>query len=163
MKGIKTLASFTAIAVCLGAASMVNAATITSPAAGSTFSAPGTITVSSPASGNIPVQCNITFSGTVASDSKTASITNATVSGSNFLCGIPVMQNLPWTLTPTSTTTATVSGVSFKILSNCGTANVLTNYAGGALTLSTTPQSVGTCKITQLSVSPNPTFVITNP
>ncbi|WP_273820730.1 alkane oxidation protein activator PraB [Pseudomonas asplenii] len=160
MKGIKTLVSATAIAVCMGAASMASAVTITSPAAGSAFTAPGTITVKSPASFNLPVTCNITFTGNVSSDSKTASITGATVSGSNSLCSVPVMQNLPWTLTPTSTTAAKVAGVSFKIVSNCGTADVTVAYTGGVLSLSPTPQSVGSCSITALSVTPSPTFVI---
>ncbi|WP_248745927.1 alkane oxidation protein activator PraB [Pseudomonas sp. MWU12-2037] len=160
MKGIKTLVSFTAIAVCLGAASMVNAATITP--VNTTFSAPGTITVKSPASFNLPVTCNITFTGKTAANGASASITAATVSGSNSLCGVPVMQNLPWTLTPTSTSTATVSGVSFSVISNCGTATINTNYGGGALTVPSA-QAVGSCSITALSVSPSPTFVITNP
>lgn len=160
MKGIKTLVSATAIAVCMGAASMASAATIVSPPALSSFTAPGTITVKSPASFNLPVTCNITFSGAVAADSKTASITGATVSGSNALCGVPVMQNLPWTLTPTSASSATVAGVSFKIVSNCGTADVTVSYTGGVLSLSPTPQSVGSCSITALSVTPNPTFVL---
>ncbi|WP_081005874.1 MULTISPECIES: alkane oxidation protein activator PraB [Pseudomonas] len=160
MKGIKTLVSATAMAVCMGAMSMASAATIVSPPAGSTFTAPGTITVKSPASLNVPVTCNITFTGTVAADSKTASITAVTVSGSNALCNVPKMGGLPWTLTPTSATSATVGGVSFSIISNCGTANVTTAYGGGVLSLSPAPQSVGSCTITALSVTPNPTFVL---
>lgn len=162
MQSIKTLVSVASFAICLGAASMANAATIAP--AGATFSAPGTISVSSPASFGIPVNCNINFTGTVAANGSSASITGATVSGSNSLCSVPVLQNLPWTLTATSATTGVVSGVSFKILSNCSTAPVTINgtWSNATNTLSIpSAQAVGSCKITALSVNPSPAFTVT--
>ncbi|QZI67956.1 protein activator [Pseudomonas protegens] len=162
MQSIKTLVSVASFAICLGAASMASAATIAP--AGASFSAPGTISVSSPASFGIPVNCNINFSGTVAANGSSASITNATVSGSNSLCGVPVLLNLPWTLTASSATAGTVTGVNFKILSNCSstpvTINATWNNATNTLSIPSA-QSVGSCKITALSVKPNPAFTVT--
>lgn len=157
MQSIKTFVSVASFAICMGAASMASAVSI-SPVS-QAFSAPGSITVTSPASLGIPVTCNITFTGTTAANGANASITSATVSGTNSLCGIPVMQNLPWTLTPATTTTGSVSGVSFAIGSNCGTATIAVTYTGGVLSIPAT-QTVGSCKITKLSVTPNPTFTI---
>ena len=162
MQSIKTLVSVASFAICLGAASMANAATIAP--AGASFSAPGTISVSSPASFGIPVNCNINFTGTVAADGSNASITGATVGGSNSLCGVPVLLNLPWTLTASSATAGTVTGVNFKILSNCSstpvTINATWNNATNTLSIPSA-QSVGSCKITALSVKPNPAFTVT--
>ncbi|HHW2198752.1 TPA: alkane oxidation protein activator PraB, partial [Pseudomonas aeruginosa] len=119
MKSIKSLPSFAALALCLSVSSMASAATITP--VNSAFTAPGTISVSSPASLNLPVTCNITFKGTTAADGSYASIDSVTVSGSNTLCSVPQMTGLPWKLTVSSTTAGKVDGVGFKILSStCG-------------------------------------------
>ncbi len=97
MKSIKSLPSFAALALCLSVSSMASAATITP--VNSAFTAPGTISVSSPASLNLPVTCNITFKGKTAADGSYASIDSVTVSGSNTLCSVPQMTGLPWKLT----------------------------------------------------------------
>ena len=81
MKSIKSLPSFAALALCLSVSSMASAATITP--VNSAFTAPGTISVSSPASLNLPVTCNITFKGKTAADGSYASIDSVTVSGSS--------------------------------------------------------------------------------
>ena len=80
MKSIKSLPSFAALALCLSVSSMASAATITP--VNSAFTAPGTISVSSPASLNLPVTCNITFKGTTAADGSYASIDSVTVGSS---------------------------------------------------------------------------------
>ncbi|WP_248798611.1 alkane oxidation protein activator PraB [Pseudomonas sp. MWU13-2105] len=123
MKGIKTLVSFTAIAVCLGAASMANAAKF-SPDGTYASLASGTIVVKSPSSFGAPVTCGITFSGNVTSG--VATVTGASLTGGG-LCGVPVLKNIPspgWVLTATSLTTADASGVGYTIASipstNCG-------------------------------------------
>ncbi len=113
MKSIKSLPSFAALALCLSVSSMASAATITP--VNSAFTAPGTISVSSPASLNLPVTCNITFKGKTAADGSYASIDSVTVSGSNTLCSVPQMTGLPWKLTVSSTTAGKVDGVGFKI------------------------------------------------
>ncbi|TFY89681.1 protein activator [Pseudomonas nabeulensis] len=117
---------------------------------------------------NLPVTCNIVFTGTVAADGSGASITGATVSGSNALCGVPVLQGLPWALNVASggpnDFTGTVSGVKFKILSDC-TATPVTIAVGwnnSTNTLSVpSAQTVGSCKITALTAVPNPAFTVT--
>ena len=165
MKSLKTLVSLSALAVCMGAASMANASTITpNPTA---FTTPGgTIAVSSPASHGIPVNCGIVFTGSVAAGGASASITGATVTGGG-LCGVPVLLGLPWTLTPGAGTsgvyTGTVSGVNFKIVNDCATApatiDVKFDNATHALTIGTA-QTVGKCKITALNVTPSPQFTL---
>ena len=168
MRSLKTLVSLTALTVCMGAASMATAATI-SPA-GTSFTTPGgTIAVSSPASFGAAVSCSIVFTGSVAGDGSSASITGASVSGANPLCGVPVLLGLPWTLTPTSTSTGagvyagTVSGVNFKIVSNCSSAattiNVLYNNNTHAITVPSA-QTVGSCKITALNAAPSPSLTV---
>lgn len=164
MKSLKTLVSFTALTVCMGAASMATAATITPNP--TPFTAPGTIAVSSPASLGAPVSCGITFTGSVASGGASASITGATVTGGG-LCAVPVLLGLPWTLAPSGTGptvfTGTVTGVNFKILNDCATApvTIAVTFDNSTNTLSIpSAQTVGKCKITALSVKPDPKFVI---
>lgn len=166
MKSLKTLVCATSFALCVGAASMASAATI-APTGG--FTASGPISVASPASLGIAVPCNITFTGTVAANGTTAAITGASVSGSNALCGVPVMQNLPWTLKnivpvagSTNNFTGVVEGVSFKIVSNCGTANIAVTWNNATNTLSIpAAQTVGACSIKTLAVNPSPAFTVT--
>lgn len=165
MKSLKTLVCATSFALCFGAVSMANAATIAP--AGAAFSTAGSITVTSPASLNLPVTCNIVFTGTVAADGSGASITGATVSGSNSLCAVPVLQGLPWSLAVTgggpTAFTGTVSGVKFKVLSDC-TASPVTIAVGfnnSTNTLSVpSAQTVGSCKITALTAVPTPAFTV---
>ncbi|WP_409302664.1 alkane oxidation protein activator PraB [Pseudomonas sp. KCJK8993] len=161
MNTVKTLFSVASCVICLGVTSMVNAATIEPK--GANFTAPGTITVRSPASLYIPVSCNINFSGNVTADGSKAMITGATVSGSNRLCRVPVLKNLPWTLTATSTTSGTVSGVMFQVLSDCSDtpATITGNWSNDQNRLwISSPQQVGNCTITNLSVNPNPRFKV---
>ena len=163
MHTIKTLFSVASCVICLGVASMASAASIEPK--GKLFKAPGSITVTSPASFNQPVTCNITFNGKVADNGANASITSATVSGANPLCGVPVLQNLPWTLTPSSSTAGSVSGVMFKVLSDC-TATPVTisgtwNNSSNTLSIASA-QTVGKCKITALSVNPDPSFTVSD-
>jgi len=165
MKSLKTLVCATSFALCFGAVSMANAATIAP--AGAAFTTAGSITVKSPASLNIPVTCNIIFTGTVASGGAGASITGATVSGSNPLCGVPVLSNLPWPLTVTGTGpdafTGTVSGVKFKISSDCSSTpvSIAVNWKNSTNTLGiSTPQPVGACSITALTAVPTPAFTV---
>ncbi|WP_099169688.1 MULTISPECIES: alkane oxidation protein activator PraB [Pseudomonas] len=166
MKSLKNLISLSAFAICLGAASMASAVTVAP--AGAAFSTPaGAISVSSPASFGVPVSCTINFSGSVASNGASATITNATVSGSNPLCGLPTMLGLPWTLTPTGTGSnvfaGTVSGVNFNILGNCAssptTIAVTFNNSTNTLSIPST-QTVGKCKISALNVKPTPAFTV---
>ncbi|MBT0566717.1 alkane oxidation protein activator PraA [Williamsia sp. CHRR-6] len=154
---VAAAAAVAGIAVGAGPA---GAATI-SPA-GVPFTAPGTITVTSPASFGAPVDCSITLSGTVAADGASASITSATTSGASALCNLPQVTGLPWTLTPTSTTSGTVSNVGFTISGqSCGPATLTGSFDNLTNTLSSTNQSLpGNCTINSLSVVPNPAFTL---
>ncbi|AQT09816.1 alkane oxidation protein activator PraB [Pseudomonas protegens] len=163
MKGIKTLVSATAIVACLGAASMASAASIAIDGANPNgpFTTPGgTITVRSPSSFNQPVTCNINFSGNIAGG--VASITGATVSGSNALCNLPKITGLPWTLSASSTTAGTVTNVGYTIsffpATNCGptTINVAWSNVTHSLSLSTPQTLSGGCSVDVLNAKPSP-------
>ncbi|MBK3479456.1 protein activator [Pseudomonas sp. MF6751] len=166
MKSLKTLVCATSFALCFGAVSMANAATIAP--AGQGFTTAGSITVTSPASLNLPVTCNIVFTGSVAANGASASITGAQVSGSNALCSVPQLLGLPWTLNVASggpdAFNGTVSGVNFKILNNCSTSPVTINvgFKNSTNTLTVpSAQTVGSCKITALTATPSPAFTVT--
>jgi len=156
MKSLKTLVCATSFALCFGAVSMANAATIAP--AGQGFTTAGSITVT----------CNIVFTGSVAANGASASITGAQVSGSNALCGVPQLLGLPWTLNVASggpdAFNGTVSGVNFKILNNCSASPVTINvgFKNSTNTLTVpSAQTVGSCKITALTATPSPAFTVT--
>ncbi len=88
-------AAVAVVGVTLGAG-VAGAATI-SPA-NTTFTAPGTITVTTPASFNVPVTCNIVFSGSVNADGSAATITDAKVSGNCTINNLSVNPNPAFTL-----------------------------------------------------------------
>jgi hypothetical protein len=158
MKSLKTLVSLTALTVCMGAASMANAFSI-SPE-GTFTTSTGSITVLSPSS-SLPVTCPITFSGKVTGG--VATITGATVGGSG-LCALPVLKNIPtpgWVLTATSASAGTVTNVGYTIAglppiipaSNCGATTINVAWNGGTHTLSASGQPLsGSCTVQSLSV-----------
>ena len=140
MKSLKTLVSLSALAVCMGAASMANAVSISPDGAFSTSS--GTIVVKSPSSFGAAVTCDITFKGNVTSG--VATINDAKLTGGG-LCDLPVLKNIPtpgWVLTATSLSGGTVTNVGYTItkplipLTDCGpdTINVTWNNSTHALT-----------------------------
>eukprot|EP01132_Coremiostelium_polycephalum_P014516 gene14516-17618_t len=125
MKSFKTLVCVTSFALCFGAASMAGAATISPAGAAFTTAAGGTITVKSPSSFGAAVTCNISFTGAVNAAGTGASINSAAVSGSNPLCNLPTMTNLPWVLTPPATgiSPGTATNVGYKIAASVQAAN----------------------------------------
>lgn len=162
MKSLKSLVSLSALAVCMGAASMAHAYSI-SPV-NSSFTAPGTIAVKSPSSFQGTVNCNATFTGNVNA-SGVALITGVTVSGGG-LCALPKITGLPWTLTATGAATGSVTNVGYTIAasvlypaSNCGPSTIAVSYSGGVLSASNQTLS-GNCTVSSLSVTPSPTFTI---
>ncbi|AUO23931.1 MULTISPECIES: alkane oxidation protein activator PraB [unclassified Pseudomonas] len=163
MKSLKTLVSLTALTVCMGAASMASAASF-SPI-GASITANGSITVKSPSSFQQPVTCNILFQGVVNADG-TANINSATVSGSNSLCALPKMTNLPWKLSATSVTAGTVTNVGYTIAgappiipaTNCGPTTIAVGLASTASpassTITATNQTLtGSCTVVSLSLT----------
>ncbi|NVZ12348.1 MULTISPECIES: alkane oxidation protein activator PraB [unclassified Pseudomonas] len=159
MKSLKTLVSLTALTVCMGAASMASAATITPNGAFTTNA--GTIVVTSPSSLGLPVTCGITFSGTVTGG--VATITGATLTGGG-LCAVPVLKNIPspgWVLTATAFNAGTgigagtVTGVGWTITpgSDCGPSPLTVAWNQSTHTLSASSQTVsGNCSVRSLSV-----------
>ncbi|MDB1112333.1 protein activator of alkane oxidation PraB [Pseudomonas extremaustralis] len=162
MKSLKTLVSLSALAVCMGAASMANAYSI-SPV-NTSFTAPGTISVKSPSSFQATVNCGATFTGNVDATG-VAKITGVSVTGGG-LCSLPTITGLPWTLTATGATSGSVTNVGYTIAgslifpaSNCGPSTIAVAYSGGLLTASNQPLS-GSCTVVSLSVTPSPTLTI---
>lgn len=162
MKSLKTLVSLSALAVCMGAASMANAYSITP--VNSSFTAPGTISVKSPSSFQATVNCGATFTGNVDA-SGVAKITGVAVTGGG-LCALPKITGLPWTLTAAGAAAGSVSNVGYTIAasvlypaSNCGPSTITVGYSGGVLTASNQTLS-GSCTVVSLSVTPSPTFTI---
>lgn len=163
MKGFKTLVSASSFALCMGAASLASAATIGAP--GTLFETPGgSITVKSPSSYQAAVTCSINFKGRVNNDG-TATIYDATVSGSNPLCGLPKMKGFPtpgWVLSlatnPDGTVTkGTVTNVGYTIAfvpaTNCGPTNIDVLWNGTTLSANNQLLS-GNCTVSSLSVTP---------
>lgn len=157
---LATIAAAVAVAGATLGAGSASAATI-SPA-NTDFTAPGTIVVTTPASFGLPVTCSISLSGSTSADGSSAAITAAQISGSNRLCGLPQLKNLPWTLTPTSATTGEVSNVGFSLLGyNCGPATLAGTFDNMTNTLTSTNQPMsGNCTINSLSVQPDPAFTL---
>lgn len=160
MKSLKTLVCASSFALCFGAASMANAASIIPNGAFTTD--PGTIVVTSPSSFGAPVTCGITFGGTVTGG--VATITSASLTGGG-LCGLPKLKNIPspgWVLTATSFAPSTgigagnVTNVGWTVAfpaSNCGpgTITVAWNQATKMLTAANQALS-GSCAVQSLSV-----------
>ncbi|MFE1811714.1 alkane oxidation protein activator PraB [Metapseudomonas otitidis] len=156
MKMSKISVATAALALCMGASSAM-AVTITPT--NTKFSAKG-VSVVKP--GFLPaVTCNVEFIGTTNNNTATITAVNITGGGS---CALAGTSGLPWTLTATSTTTGTVSGVKFTVAGvNCSSSPVTVNgaWSNSANTLTLTPnQPVGSCTIQSLSVSPNPAFTV---
>ncbi|MDQ0653986.1 alkane oxidation protein activator PraB [Pseudomonas cedrina] len=158
----KTLVSLSALAVCMSAASLANAYSITP--VNTNFTAPGTISVKSPSSYQAAVNCGATFTGNVDA-AGVAKITGVAITGGG-LCSLPKITGLPWTLTATGTTQGSVSNVGYTIAgsilypaSKCGASTITSSYSGGVLTASN--QSLaGNCTVVSLSVKPTPAFTI---
>ncbi len=164
MKSLKTLVSLSALVVCMGAASMANAFSI-SPI-NSSFVASGSLTVKSPSSFQQNITCTVQFNGTVDS-AGVANISTVTVGGSNTLCGLPKITGTPWLLNATGLTgsvgTGLVSNVGYTIAavpplipaSNCS-GNVTVSYdnISKVLTLAPAPQPLGSsCTLVSLSAT----------
>ncbi|WP_339415903.1 MULTISPECIES: alkane oxidation protein activator PraB [unclassified Pseudomonas] len=159
MKSLKTLVSLSALAVCMGAASMANAASI-SPEGPFTTTA-GSIVVQSPSSFGGSVTCGITFSGTVSGG--VATITNAALTGGG-LCALPTLKSIPspgWVLTASSATEGKVANVGYTIKktfiipgTDCGPSsiNVTWNASSHTLTAANQPLSGG-CNIVSLTTT----------
>ena len=167
MKSFKTLVCVSSFALCFGAASMASAASIVRPGGPGPFETPnGTITIKTPSSFNQPIQCNMNFKGTVNADG-TATITSMEKrAGGSALCGAPVMKGT-WTLTASSLTDGTITGVGFTVASipatNCGPSPVagLWSNTTNTLTLNGSAVLSGGCTVTAMSIQPSPLLTVT--
>jgi membrane-bound lytic murein transglycosylase B len=118
------------------------------------FTTVGTLAVTSPAG---PVQCSVDLTGTIAQDGTSATITAATLSGANPLCGIGRTVALPWTVTPTGPKALEISGITVESLgTRCGPASVSGDPAG-PLTAAT---AAAPCVVNTLTLRPTPALAL---
>jgi len=161
MKSLKTLVSLSALAVCMGAASMANAVSLSPLNTG--FTAAGTITVKSPTSFQAAITCDVTFTGNVDGVGK-GQITGDVVGGSNDLCHRPVITGTPWVLSATSLSgvvaAGNVTGVGYNITlpplpaTACGPSTITVGYNNTSHVLTATNQPLApNCTVQNLSVT----------
>lgn len=162
MKSLKTLVSLTALTVCMGAASMASAASI-SPEGPFTTTG-GSIVVQSPSSFGGSVTCGITFSGTVSAG--VATITNAALTGGG-LCALPTLKSIPapgWVLTALPDTDGKkgkVANVGYTIkktiiipATDCGISTINVDWNPTTHTLTANNQALsGGCNIVSLTTT----------
>ncbi|MGZ8179349.1 lytic murein transglycosylase [Williamsia sp. SKLECPSW1] len=118
------------------------------------FTAPATLSVTSPAG---PVTCSLALTGTVAADGTTATVTTATVSGANPLCGLARTATLPWTITPTGPTALEIAGITVDALGmRCGPATVSGDPADPLTAAATT----GPCQVRTLTLTATPALAL---
>ncbi|WP_139372514.1 hypothetical protein [Pseudomonas fluorescens] len=162
MQSVKKTALRGSMLAILGAAScMANA--VTFAPAGAAFTASGSIATAVKLLAWTPIPCTMTLSGHVAPDGSSATITSATFMG-NALCGVSGPLNLPWTLVPTNSTTATLSGFTEKFAyDSCLTPSVLTTQwsaADSTFNLSSPHTVNATCRVTTFNFKPSPGLTI---
>lgn len=163
MKRLNAFVFIGSLALCLGTASMAHAAGFSPGGVGFTTTSGGTITIKSPSTFGAPITCNIQLSGLVRGDGSAADVLSATLSGSNALCRLPTLNNLPWVLKPpvSSSGAGGLANVGYTIpasslpATNCGPSSIavaLANGAGGVdLSAASQPLS-GFCTVVSLSV-----------
>ncbi|WP_250624262.1 alkane oxidation protein activator PraB [Pinirhizobacter soli] len=135
-----------------------HAATI-SPA-GVPFSATGTMVLRA---GLAAPTCTVSMSGLVTADGSQAVVNSVSISGDGR-CGGSRVKNLPWTIQPTSSSSAFISGVAIDVgLSRCGPSTVSAQWNNSTNTLSATGQPMGgNCTMQVLTLSPNPAFTFSD-
>lgn len=142
--------------------SMVSAATFAQ--AGAAFNATGTIATGIKPLVWTPIPCSIALTGQVAADGSSATITGATFTG-NALCNISGPLNLPWTLVPTSATTASLSGFMQKFAyDSCATPSAVAmqwSAADDTFSLSSPHTVNSTCRLNTFNFKPSPALTIT--
>ncbi|WP_143495484.1 protein activator [Pseudomonas sp. PE-S1G-1] len=162
MQSLTTRISLTALLLGLAfTSSMTHAASFAQ--AGAVFTATGSISTAVKLLVWTPVPCTVALTGKVASDGSSATITGATFTG-NALCGVSGPLNLPWTLVPTTASTATLSGFAEKFFSDtCASPSTLTTqWSAADNTFSLlSPHTVSdSCRITAFSFKPSPVLTI---
>ncbi|PCE28764.1 hypothetical protein BWP39_00815 [Paraburkholderia acidicola] len=161
MKSLKTrVCGGAVVAMCVAFSAATFAATI--GPVGISFSATGSITNSTQIYANL--SCTITMSGVVASDGSYAQINSAAITGGG-LCGLPVLNGLPWKLVATSATTFSLENFGFGYvvsgLGECGptTINGAWNNATNTLSALNQPLS-GKCTVNSLSIKTSPALTV---
>lgn len=127
--------------------------------AGASFTLSGNLTLQQ----STTVRCDVSLSGSVAADGKSATITGGSFSaGPDWQCGILVSPSgFPWTITPNGGSSISIAGIgASSILGSCnGTIGATWNNGSpSSVTISgaTIPGSPSTCTINgTLTSSPN--------
>lgn len=96
----------------------------------------------------------------------TAQIVSAVLTGGpSGICAVFIPTGMPWILTPTSLTSATVTGFGVNTpIGNCGPGTLNASWTNGPPpTLTFTNQSVPGCQITGVWTGPSPVAIISVP
>ncbi|HEV2364969.1 MAG TPA: hypothetical protein VGS12_12320 [Caulobacteraceae bacterium] len=145
----------------LAASSLANAYTLNPK--GKSFIAKGPTSASK---GGLTIACTSTFKGSINSLG-VGTVTSATFTAGSALCSGVKATGLPWKVTATSLTTATVHKAGFtSALGNCGPNSVVLHqygaYKSGKFTFNATFTGGCTAKSTAPLVS-TPALYVTNP
>lgn len=106
------------------------------------------------------VTCTLTVHG-VANPGGGASVTAATLTGSNPLCANIAPQGLPWPWQPTSVTTVNVSIMGIKIGTvTCSAATLATTWSNASNSLSATSLPWGSCTLQSLTLVTTPALTL---
>lgn len=106
------------------------------------------------------VTCTLTVHG-VANTGGGASVTAATMTGSNPLCATISPQGLPWLWQPTSATTVNVINMSIKIGTvTCSAATLATTWSNSSNSLSATSLPWGGCTLQSLTLVTTPPLTL---
>ena len=125
--------------------------------AGASFTLSGSLNLQQ----STTVDCDVSLSGSVAADGKSATITSGSFSAGDWQCGFLVSPSgFPWTITPNGGSSVTIAGIgASSILGSCnGTIGATwNNGAPSSVTISASiPGSPNTCNINgTLTSSPN--------
>ncbi|MFL9871960.1 alkane oxidation protein activator PraB [Paraburkholderia megapolitana] len=161
MKSLKMRVLGGAVIVMCAAFSAATFAATIGPA-GTSFSATGSIITSTQFYANSG--CGITVSGVVASDGSYAQINSAAITDGG-VCGLPVLNGLPWKLVATSATTFSIENFGFGYaisgLGECGPSTINGSWNVAANTLTTSNQPLGgKCTVNYLSIKASPALTV---
>lgn len=170
MKISNALVSTVLIMLCCGTVSQVNAATFSPVGQGFISSGNATITMKSPASWGAEVTCAIQLLGSGRPDGSALDITVVSLSGTSALCSQARMGNFPWVLTPTSATTAVLTGVDYRVTgsilfpaTNCGPSSInvhMSNGAGGFDVSASNQWLANNCTVVSLNFKAFPLIIV---
>ncbi|NVZ50507.1 protein activator of alkane oxidation PraB [Pseudomonas sp. B6002] len=163
MKSLKTLLMAGALTLCASATSIASAGTF-SPYNMPFTTVGGTITLKSPSTFGAALTCAIQLTGHIAHDGLVAYYSSATITGTNALCSLYKMNDMPMVLTSITGSAGTLSNVSFTVVgappiipaTHCSAATIsvsVFNDAGGLTSVANNQVLPGSCTVLSMRVA----------